>query len=233
MFAAIIFMNAKRNGRILWCAGLLIFYWLMIALIPAPDYPEASRFSREGSFACYIDRILGVTRGLSSEVGISGIIPSISTALLGMLTGSFVKHTKEGLTQNKKVLYMTAAGVGLTLLGILWGTVFPINKPMWSSSYVCLAGGLSLLLFAMFYWIIDVRGYRRWTLFFTVIGMNSITIYAAQEMINFRFTANYIFGGLINQFPEDWGQFLNGVTLITVCWFFLYFLYRQKIFLKV
>jgi len=95
------------------------------------------------------------------------------------------------------------------------------------------AGGLSLLLFALFYWIIDVRGYRRWTLFFTVIGMNSITIYVAQEMINFRFTANYLFGGLIGLLPEDWHQFLNNVTLITVCWFFLYFLYRQKIFIKV
>ena len=232
MFAAIIFINAKRNGRVLWCAGLLIFYWLMIALIPAPDYPDADRFSRQGSFACYIDRFLGVAR-ISNEVGVSGIIPSISTALLGMLTGSFVKFTKEGLTQNKKVLYMTGAGIALTLLGILWGQVFPINKPMWSSSYVCLAGGLSLLLFALFYWIIDVRGYRRWTLFFTVIGVNSITIYVAQEMINFRFTANYLFGGLIRLLPEDWHQFLNNVTLITICWLFLYFLYRQKIFLKV
>ena len=233
MFASFIFMNCKFRGRILWCAGLLIFYWLMIALVAAPDYPDASRFSREGSFACYIDRILGVTRGLSSEVGISGIIPSISTALLGMLTGSFVKSTKEGLTQNRKVLYMTGAGIALALLGVLWGMVFPINKPMWTSSYVCLAGGLSLLFFALFYWIIDVRGYRRWTLFFTVIGTNSITMYAAQEMINFRFTANFLFGGLIKLFPEDWTQFLNGVTLITVCWLFLYFLYRQKVFIKV
>ena len=233
MFAAFIFMNAKTYGRIIWCAGLLIFYWLMIALIPAPDFPDAPRFSMEGSFACYIDRALGTTRRLYNPVGISGIIPSISTALLGMLTGAFVKSSKEGLTQMKKVMYMTIAGVALTLLGMLWGLVFPINKPMWSSSYVCVAGGLSLLLFALFYWIIDVRGYRRWTLFFTVIGLNSITIYMAQMMINFQFTANYFFRGLVNLFPEVWHQFLNQVTLITVCWLFLYFLYRQKIFIKV
>jgi predicted acyltransferase len=200
----------------------------MVALIPVPDFPDAERFSRQGNFACYIDRFLGVAR-VCNEVGISGIIPSISTALLGMLTGSFVKTSKESLTQNKKVLYMTGAGIALTLLGILWGLVFPINKPLWSSSYVCVAGGLSLLLFALFYWIIDVRGYRRWTLFFTVIGMNSITIYVAQEMINFRFTANYIFGGLIRLLPEVSHQFLNNVTLIAICWLFLYFLYSQSI----
>ena len=233
MFAAFIFMNTKRNGRIIWCAGLLIFYWLMIALIPAPDYPDAPRFSMEGSFACYIDRVLKTTQGLFNPVGVSGIIPSISTALLGMLTGAFVKTSKEGLTQMKKVGYMAVAGVGLVLLGLLWNLVFPINKPAWSSSYVCFAGGLSLLLFTLFYWIIDVLGYRRWTLFFTVIGLNSITIYMAQSIINFRYSANYLFGGLINLFPENWEQFLNNLTLITVCWFFLYFLYKQKIFIKV
>ena len=233
MFAAFIFMNTKRNGRILWCAGLLIFYWLMIALIPAPDFPDAPRFSREGSFACYIDRTLGVARTLSTEVGISGIIPSISTALLGMLTGAFVKTSKEGLTQTKKVLYMAGAGVVLILLGQLWGLVFPINKPMWSSSYVCFVGGLSLLLFSLFYWIIDVCGYRRWAFFFTVIGMNSITIYVATSLIDFEYTANFLFGGLVRFFPETWALLLEGITFVIVCWFFLYFLYKRKIFLKV
>jgi predicted acyltransferase len=233
MFAAFIFINTKRNARIIWCAGLLIFYWLMNALLQAPDYPDADRFSQEGNIVCYIDRTLGTTRGLSNAVGIPGIIPSISTALLGMLTGAFIKLSKEGLTQVKKVLYMTGAGVILILLGMLWDLVCPINKPLWSSSYVCLAGGMSLLFFALFYWIIDVRGYRRWTLFFTVIGVNSITFYMAQQIINFQFTANYFFSGLVKKFPADWSQFLNNFTLIVFVWLFLYFLYRQKIFLKV
>jgi predicted acyltransferase len=233
MFAAIIFINVKLRGRIIWCAGLLIFYWLINALIPAPDFPDAPRFSEEGSITCYVDRVLNTTQSLSNAVGILGLIPSIATALLGMLTGAFIKTSKEGLTQNKKVLYMTGAGVALIALGLLWGLAFPINKPLWSSSYVCLAGGMSLLFFALFYWIIDVRGYRRWTFFFTVIGMNSITIYMAQQMINFRFTANYFLGGLIKHFPDDWAPFLNNFTLIVVCWLFLYFLYKQKIFIKV
>jgi predicted acyltransferase len=170
---------------------------------------------------------------LYEPCGLAGVVPAVSTALLGMLTGMFVKTAKEGFSQMKKVGYMTGAGVGLVALGLLWDLVFPINKPLWSSSYVCLAGGLSLLLFALFYWIIDVCGYRRWALFFTVIGLNSITVYLAQSIINFQFTAKFIFGGLINLFPENWDQFLNNLTLITVCWLFLYFLYRQKIFIKV
>ena len=236
MFAALIFMNTKRNGRLLWCAGILLFYWLALALVPAPDFPDAARFSMEGNLACYIDRVFLPGRiydPLYDPCGLSGIIPAISTALLGMLTGAFVKTSKEGFTQMKKVGYMAVAGIGLVLIGLLWSLVFPVNKPLWSSSYVCLAGGLSLLLFDLFYWIIDIRGYRRWTLFFTVIGLNSITIYMAQSIINFRFTANYLFGGLIKLFPESWAQFLNNLTLITVCWLFMYFLYRKKIFIKV
>jgi predicted acyltransferase len=236
MFAALIFMNTKRNGRIIWFAGILIVYWLVLALVQAPDFPDAARFSKEGNFACYIERMFLPGRmyePLHDVSGLSGTIPAIATALLGMITGAFVKTSKEGLTQMKKVGCMTVAGIGLVLLGLLWGLIFPINKPLWSSSYVCFAGGLSLLFFALFYWIIDVRGYRRWTFFFTVIGLNSITIYMAQSIINFRFTANYLFGGLIKLFPENWDQFLNNLSLITVCWFFLYFLYRQKIFIKV
>jgi len=238
MFAAFIFINTKNKGRILWCAGLLIFYWLALSLIQAPDFPEAARFSKEGSIACYIDRMFLPGRmydpnRLYDPCGLAGIIPAISTALLGMLTGVFVKMPEKIFSKLKKAGYMAGAGLTLVSLGLLWNFIFPINKPLWSSSYVCLAGGLSLLFFALFYWIIDVCGYQRWAFFFSVIGLNSIVVYMAQPIINFQFTANYIFGGLVKLFPETWSQILNHCTFITVCWFFLYFLYRQKIFVKV
>jgi predicted acyltransferase len=238
MFAALIFVNTKRNGQIIWCAGLLIFYWLLLTFVQAPDFPDAARFSKEGNIASYIDRtflpgVMFQKNLLYDPCGIMGTIPAISTALLGMLTGLFVKTSKEGLTDLKKAGYMTIGGIALIIIGLLWNLIFPINKPLWSSSYVCLAGGLSLLLFALFYWIIDVCGYRRWTLFFTVIGLNSITIYMAQQIINFRFTANYLFGGIVGLFPEDWARMLNDIAIITVCWCFLYFMYRMKIFIKV
>jgi len=236
MFGAFIFINTKLTGRILWCAGILIFHWLLLTFVQAPDFPHAPRFSPEGSIACYIDRTFlpgKLYNGNFDPAGLSVVVSAIATALLGMMTGMFVKTAKQGLTPMKKAGYMTVAGIGLVFIGLLWGLILPIAKPLWSSSFVCLAGGLSLILFALFYWIIDVLGYRRWTLFFTVIGMNSITIYMAQSVIHFHFTSNFLFGGLINLFPETWLPFLNSLMYITVCWLFLYFLYRQKIFLKV
>jgi len=233
--AAIIFINTGWKGRIIWCAGLLVFYWLLNRFVPAPDFPGAPVFTPEGCFTCYLDRTLIPGTTYSSPLYNGGFlfIPAISTALLGMFTGAFVKIKKAGLTQTKKAGYMAIAGVVLVLLGLLWSLDFPVIKKMWSSSYVCIAGGLSLLLFALFYWVIDVCGYRRWTLFFAVIGLNSITIYIAQAIINFGFTANFIFGGAIHLFPDTWQLLLSNLSCIMVCWCFLYFLYKQKIFIKV
>ena len=119
------------------------------------------------------------------------------------------------------------------VIGLLWGLFFPINKYLWTSSFVCTVGGISMLLFALFYYIVDVKGIKGWTPFFTVIGMNSITIYLAQEFVNFTFTANAIFGGLIGLTPEAAQPLFGAIAYIAVCWGFLYFLYRQRIFLKV
>ena len=89
------------------------------------------------------------------------------------------------------------------------------------------------MMFALFYYIIEVLGWRRWTLFFTVIGMNSITIYLGQRFINFSYTSERLFGGLVNLMPEDSQKFFTQVAYIAVCWFFLYVLYKKRIFLKV
>ena len=235
MFAAFIFMNTRWRGRILWCAGILVFSWLALVFFTAPDYPGAHSFSREGNIGGYIERMIlpGKLYGGIYDGGLVCIIPATATALLGMMTGAFVKSRREGLTPPRKAAGMAAAGVALVALGLAWDLVLPINKKLWDSSYVCFTGGLSLLLFALFYWVIDIRGHRRWAFFFTVIGLNSITIYMAVQIIDFKFTANYIFGGIISLFPGNWTMLLAAIGTITVRWLFLYFLYKQKIFLKV
>ena len=88
-------------------------------------------------------------------------------------------------------------------------------------------------MFSLFYYIIEVLGWRRWTLFFTVIGMNSITIYLGQRFINFSYTSERLFDGLVKLMPEDSQAFFTKAAYIAVCWLFLYFLYRKRIFLKV
>ena len=237
MFAALIFTNTnKRNIRIAWCAGLLIFYWLLLAFIPAFDNPGADRFSMEGNFTSYFDRLFlpgKLYKGLHDPEGILGVIPATATALLGMFTGQFVMWKKEGLTGQRRTAYMAMAGVALVVIGLLWNFVFPINKNLWTSSFVCFVGGLSLLLFSLFYLVIDVWGYHKWSFFFVVIGMNSITIYMAQRMINFRYTSDFLFKGVVNCFPETWTPFLGSCAYVLIGWIFLYFLYRKKIFLKV
>ncbi len=238
MFSALIFMNTRKwKIRVMWCGGLLIFYWLLLTFIPAPDYPGAEKFSVEGNFTSYFDRLFLPGRliqdGIHDPEGLLGTIPAVGTALLGMLTGQFVMWRKNGMSETKRVGYMAIGGVILVLLGLLWNTVFPINKHLWTSSFVCFAGGLSLLLFSLFYLVIDVWGHRKWAFFFTVIGMNSITIYMLLRMVNVRYTSDYLFKGMINWFPDSWMPFLGSCAYLAVGWAFLYFLYKQKIFLKV
>ena len=144
-------------------------------LFPAPD-GNGDPFSMEGSLVGYVDRMFlpgQLYLGIHDPEGLLGIIPAVGTASLGMLTGEWIK--REGLPELRKVVLLACAGVMLVVVGWIWDLVFPINKNLWTSSFACLVGGISMLLFALFYYLIDVRHCHRWTLFFRVIGMNSIT----------------------------------------------------------
>ena len=236
MFAALIFIHTKWQTRVFITAALLVGYWLVAGFIPAPDGGGEDIFSAQGSFVGYVDRILLPGRiyyGNIDPEGILSVIPAIGTALLGMFTGELVKSKREGLTPGKKVLWMILAGIVLLVVGLLWNEVFPINKKMWTSSFVLVVGAYSVLMFALFYYIIDVLNWRKWTLFFTVIGMNSITIYLAQRFVKFSYTSEKLFSGLVKLMPENSQAFFTQVAYIAVCWLFLYFLYRKRVFLKV
>lgn len=236
MFAALIYVNTRTITRICIVASLLIGYWLLLAFCPAPDGGGAGAFTMEGCLVGYVDRVLLPGRlhlTIHDPEGLLAILPAIGTALLGMFTGEFIKLQKKGLTEEKKVLWLLAAGGLLIVVGVLWGLFFPINKNLWTSSFVCTVGGISMILFALFYYVIDVKNCKGWTLFFTVIGMNSITIYLAQRFIRFSYTADSVFGGLAKLMPEAAQPLVGAIAYIAVCWAFLYFLYRQRIFLKV
>lgn len=236
MFAALIFMNTRLTWRIIWFWLILVGYWLLFLVFPAYDLGSDDPFSQTGNFASYIDRLLmpgRLHRGNHDPEGIMSTVPAISTALLGMFTGEFMKSDFLKQKPIKKVLLLTLAGIAMMLLGKIWDQAFPINKNLWSSSFVCYVGGLSILFFAIFYLIIDVWNLRKWAFFFVVIGMNPITIYLANRIINFRAAGRFFFGGLTEIFPPAWTPLLNGVAITTVGWVFLYILYKKKIFLKV
>jgi predicted acyltransferase len=236
MFAALIFMNTRLSFRIVWFWSLLIGYWLLLVIFPANDLGSTDIFSREGNLASYIDRILMPGRlylGNHDPEGLFATIPAISTALLGMFTGEFVRSGYPAGKPFKTVLYMVLAAVALMITGKLWSLLFPINKNLWSSSFVCWVGGISLLLFSLFYLVIDVWNIKKWSFFLVVIGVNPITIYLASRIINFRSASQFLFGGFSAIMPEAWKPLIDATGYFLVGWLLLYFLYRKKIYLKV
>ena len=124
-------------------------------------------------------------------------------------------------------------GKGHTEMKLEWSLDFPVNKALWSSSFVLVVGAYSLSMFALFYYIIDVRGWKGWTKPFEVIGLNSITIYMAQRIIPFGSINKFFLGGLAGLCPEPWAKLILAVGYFTVNWLFLWFLYKKKVFLKV
>jgi len=236
MFGALIFMNTKLTARIILFWGILIIYYILFLLFPAHDLGSSDLFSQEGNFASHIDRILMPGRlylGNHDPEGIMSTLPAISTALLGMFTGEFLLSAYIENKPLRKVLFMFIAAVALMITGKLWDLIFPINKNLWSSSFVCWVGGLSLLLFTAFYLIIDIWNLRKWAFFFVVIGLNPITIYLAERIINFRSASRFFFGGFADLLPEAWTPFVEAVGVTAIGWIFLYILYRKKIFLKI
>jgi predicted acyltransferase len=191
----------------------------------------------EGNLVGYIDRLITPGKLLTKDIfdpeGLLSTVPAVVTALLGMLTGTFVKQPDSKINGNRKTVYMLVGAVAMAVIAILWNQVFPVNKKLWTSSFVMAAGAYSLGLFALFYYIIDVRKWQKWTLFFRVIGLNSITIYLAQRIFKFDSISKFFLSGLASKLPEQWSTLLLQCGFVAVSWLFLYFLYKKKVFLKV
>jgi predicted acyltransferase len=235
-FAGLIYLNFNLKGQIIWFWGLLLGYWAAMMLIPVPSY-GAGVLTMPGSLESYVDRLLLPGRlhdGVHDPEGILSTIPAIGTALLGVFTGHLLKLNSPAWPMLKKGLVLIAAGAVLIALGSFWNITFPINKRLWTSSFVLYVGGFSLLFLAVFYFIIDVAKFRKWAFPFILIGSNSILIYlAAEGGVNFLHTANYLFGGLIQYAPAIWQGVWTAAAIIVVQLALLYFLYRHKIFLKI
>jgi len=235
MFAGLIVVNTRLRGQVMWFVGLLLGYWAAMKLIPVPGF-GAGQLTLEGSLAGYVDRMLVPGRlylGVHDPEGLLATIPAISTALLGVFAGTLLRRDLPGVTRQRKALLLAGAGVAGLVLGYLWGFAFPINKNLWSSSFVLFAGGWSLLLLALFYLVIDVWAYTRWAFFFVVIGMNSILIYMAGSFIDFAYTTNFFFEGLLSPIEGPAQRVLWWMGFVLVEWTFLYFLYRKKTFLRI
>ena len=233
MLANIIYLYAKEKFHLIWFFALLIGYWLILKLSSAPGFPMGD-LTEPGNFASYVDRTIlpgKLSRGIHDTVGFFNNIPAISTALAGIMTGNYLK--KASTTPAKQARTMAIVGWVSLILAHIWSLVFPFNKNIWSSSFVLETTGWSLILFSIFYYIIDVRGYQNWAFVFKVIGMNSILIYLSGKFISWEYTTKGLFQWVGDLAGNPYNALMMAICALLVKWVFLYLLYQNKAFLKV
>lgn len=230
--AALVVVKFSKRGQACVLGGILLGYWAVMMLIPVPGFGPGV-LTPQGNLASFIDRHLlpgsYCCFTFGDNEGIFSTIPAIGTALMGVLAGQWLRS---GHSPNRKTLGLALAGIASLIVGLIWSVNFPIIKNLWTSTFVLVAGGWSLLLLAFFYWIIDARGYQRWAFFFKIIGVNAITIYLVWNLFKFG-TVTFIFvhGFIAYLGPAE--PIFWAVSVTMTAWLFLYFLYKQKIFLRI
>ncbi len=231
LVASLFVIYSKPRTQVFAVVGILLGYWALIALAPVPGFPHGT-MTPEGNFANYVDRLTlhrhQMYESYGDPEGPISNIPAIATALLGVLTGYWLKSQR---SEKQKTLGLLLGGLVLVLLGLAWSPAFPIIKKIWTSSYVLMAGGFSMMLVGTFHWIVDVKGKVAWALPFTLIGMNPIFIYMLSEIIDFTKVGAYFLGGFAHLVPA-YGEPIAAVGNLVAKLGLLYFLYRQKIFLR-
>jgi len=210
-------------------------YWAALRFLPGlgPIPAFADPFAAGANLSAWIDGIVRPS-GPPDIWGTDGFITpigAVSMAFLGVLAGGILR--REDWSGARKTCVLCASAAGAFAAYLAFEPFCPCIKALWTGSFVLLTGALSLAHLAVFYWIIDVKGLRRWAFAFTVIGMNSITIYMAQSIIDFSFVSRFFLGGTMALLPTLWQPVLMWAGRVVLAWLFLWFLYRQKIFLKV
>jgi predicted acyltransferase len=228
LVAMIVAVKVKPKWHAAVVAGLLLFYWAVVMLIPVPGV-GAGVLTPTGNLPTYVDQlVLGhLNYGLNTWFV---TYPAFgASVLLGVLAGHLLMSD---LAPMSRVYRLLVAGALSLAGGLVWSLSFPVIKLMWTSSYVLISGGLSFVALALFYWIIDVLGYKRWAFGFTVIGMNSIAVYVGTILFDFRQVGNIFVGHLLPRVGR-WSAFVEAAAAFAVVWLILYWMYRKKEFIKI
>lgn len=230
---ALLYLKLNTKGLSISLVTILLGYWALMSFVPAPG-GIAGDFSKEGNLCGWIDRqllpgkIMPQFYGYGDNEGILSTIPAVATVISGILASNVLRSS---LGNWLRVLLLASAGVSSLGLGYLWHDWFPIIKILWTSSFVLVSSGWSLILLASFYAIIDVVGLRRWSMPLVIIGVNAITIYIAQRFIDFNHMSKFFFSGVARLSGYEATALLAGVLLCKLL--FLWFLYSKKVFLRV
>ena len=233
LFAALLFCYLKPQGLLVVCVGLLVGYWALMTLVPVPGFGHGN-FAEGKNLANYLDKQYLPLRKWDVDhdpEGLLSTLPAIATCLLGVFAGLLLQN--KSIRDQRKVVYLTGAGMAGVALGWLWGLQFPVIKKLWTSSYVLVAGGYSALLMALFYQVVDIWKYQKWAQPLVWIGMNAITIYMAVSLVDFPKIARRFVGGELNTYFGVYGDLTVAVTSLLLEFWLLHFLYRRKIFLRV
>lgn len=225
-------------------AAILLVYWAAMTLVPVPGHGPGV-LTPEGNLAAWVDSWLLPGRmweGTWDPEGLLSTLPSVATTLLGALTGRWLRS---GRPRAELAGWMFVAGWVALVTAVFWDLAFPINKPIWTSSFALFTAGAALQMFAFCYWLIDVCGYRRWAYPAVVYGMNAITVYVASGILGDLLYAVRIgessvpLWSWVNQtLFLGWMAPMNASLLQAILYVVLWFglmdiLYRRKIFLKV
>jgi len=236
----------SQRARWVLAPTLLLGYWALMTLVPVPGY-GAGDLSPDGNLAAYLDRILMPGRlyqGTWDPEGFLSTVPAVGTSLLGIFTGEWLRsrHDRTELTVG-----LLVNGVVLIGLGLLWNTAFPINKNLWSSSYVVFTAGTALLLFGALYWLIDVKGRRGpWETWMVVYGMNAIAVFVASGMLTKTLVRirvggadgtslyNWIYETLFRSWAGDYNGSLAFAVSYVLFWLgLMWLLHRRRIYIKI
>lgn len=230
--AAYFYLYSNLRGQLIVIVSILLGFWALMTLVPVPGF-GAGVLTPEGNFSGYIDRLFlpGVTLFKDYDpVGILLMVSAASITLTGAVTGTFLKNEK--YTKIWKTSMMATLGISLVGVSLVWNIWYPINKKIWSSSFDVLTIGLSLIAMSVSYFIIDVKGYSKWAFPFVLIGLNTIVIYMASRMVDFKYTAEYLLTGVINM-SENFSEVVLIIGVLGLKFLLLYFLYKRKMFLRV
>ena len=239
---------ADKIGLLVAC---LLGYYILMRFVPVPGFGMPGRdipfLDRDANIVAWLDRQIFSAKhlyeGTRDPEGLLSTIPALGTTLIGVLTGLFLRSSAG--TETHKARVLAIAGASSVFLGLLWNPLFPINKKLWTSSFVLYAAGWSLLILAVFWFLVQVRGYRRGTWVLLVFGTNAIAAYVLSEVMAaclghvrvgahsnvLRWTAEHI-AAVMPSYPAL-GSLAYSLLYVLVCWLLVLPLYRKKIFIKI
>jgi predicted acyltransferase len=252
LFVSLIYLHTNWKQQSIIGVGLLLVYWLLMTAVPVPGCEISTIDDKACNLAAWLDRTILTEAHIwrSAKVfdpeGILSTIPAIVTCLTGVLTGTWLRSDRE---RTEKAGGMFFAGALALAIGWSWSLLFPLNKSLWTSSYVVYTTGLALLTLASCYWLIDIKGYKAWAKPFVVFGMNALALFAFSGIMA-RLMGMVRVAGLdegkdislqqwvFNNLFLSWASPINASLAYAICfilfWLLLmWLLYRKDIYIKV